>query len=67
MTRSNTDLWITIGFSIIIIGMMSWFVYDERITMNLGMIIPILSAICGYLIKQSIEQMHARSLEDKKK
>ena len=65
MTRSNVDLWITIGSSVIIIGMMSWFVYDDKATTNLGMVIPIISGISGYLIGQSQYLMKERSLEER--
>ena len=64
--RSNSDLWCAIAGSIVLLLMMCWFVYDKEATANLGLVIPTISYIAGYILYQSLDEMALRSLEDKK-
>jgi len=58
--RNNLDLYMTMGFCIVILVLMGFFVYDVEATKNLGLVIPVLCFICGYIFNQSIEEIGRR-------
>ena len=58
--RSNWDLYMTMGFSILILILMGFFVYDAEATANLGLVIPLLCFVCGYMFNQSLDEIERR-------
>jgi hypothetical protein len=60
--RSNSDLWCMIGGSFLLLFFMCWFVYDQDIVSNMGLVIPLVSFIAGYMLHQSLDEMAIRSL-----
>ena len=58
--RSNLDLYVTMAFCIIIFVLMTIFVYDAEATKNLGLVIPLLCFVCGYIFNQSLDEMEMR-------
>lgn len=60
--RSNSDLWCMIIGSISLVLIMCWFIYNKEVTSNLGLVIPLVSFVAGYLLHQSLDEMAVRSL-----
>ena len=58
--RSNWDLYIIMGFCILMLILMGFFIYDVEATANLGLVIPLLCFVCGYIFHQSLDEMDSR-------
>jgi len=59
--RNNLDLYVTMGFCVIIFVLMTIFIYDVDATNNLGLVIPLLCFICGYIFNQSLVEIEVRA------
>jgi len=64
MTRSNSDLWCAIGGSSILLIMMCCYIYVDEARENLGLILPVISFLAGYVLHQNLNEMEERSLKN---
>lgn len=64
MTRSNTDIWASIVGCVSLLLLMCYAIYDKDATANLGLILPIITFLAGYIFHQNINEWAIRSLND---